>query len=57
MSHHMNLPNAPIKWSDDRYRRSELDSVLGAKVSSCEHEQQLTMLISIQPCDSLEQLS
>ncbi|KAJ7932076.1 hypothetical protein B0H13DRAFT_1857202 [Mycena leptocephala] len=22
MSHHMNLPNAPIKWSDDRYRCS-----------------------------------
>jgi hypothetical protein len=47
--------NAPAKWSDDRYRRSELDSVLSAKVSSFEHEQ-LTMLISdpIHLCGSLE---
>jgi hypothetical protein len=49
---HMNLSNVPTKWSDDRYRRSELDSVLSAKVSSFEHEQ----LISdpIQLCGSLE---
>lgn len=58
MSHHMKTsPMSCAKWSDDRYRRSELDSVLSAEVSSFEHEQ-LTMLISdpIQLCGSLERL-